>query len=489
MQVLNKQNLINDLVSSVTVLLVALPISLGIAIASGVDPVYGLLTAIIGALVVTPITGASFQVSGPSAGMAVMVLHVVQAYGVTALVPLAIITGLFQVLIALLKWGHLFQATPPALVKAMLSGIGFLIILSQIYILFDLELSPESYKNIIGLPRKIAILVKQGISTKLMENTLISGIVILTMSIWPRLKMRVIRKIPASLAGITFAIVVSSIFEMNIQHISLPDNFMSIFESRNFLNSFINIDFSFVGYAIGFSFVASVETMLCASAIDQMTNKDSKFNKTILAQGIGNLLAGLIGTIPVVGVVSRSAANVEAGAKTKASSIIQGLWIMLFLMMPTVLEYIPLASLLGLLIFIGYKLLDPLHIFDYVKNYNKTSLIFLTTFVLIISFDLLVGVLAGFFVAIFILLFDVLKYDLIVEESHGNKVIKFTGKLSFLDLPVLNKELSQHTGGLPSNIEVCLREVRYLDPAIEEKLERLKEKLEKEGHSVEIKNK
>jgi|LULF01.1.fsa_nt_gb MFS superfamily sulfate permease-like transporter len=489
MQALNKQNLINDLVSSVTVLLVALPISLGIAIASGVDPVYGLLTAVIGALIVTPITGSSFQVSGPSAGMAVMVLHVVQTYGIPALVPLAIITGFFQIIIALLKWGHLFQATPPALVKAMLSGIGFLIILSQLYILFDLELSPESYKNILNLPKKILILMKEGISTKLIENTFISGVVILTMALWPRLKTRVIRKMPASLVGIIFAIVFSSIFEMNIQYISLPKNFMSIFEDRNFLYSFRNIDFSFIGYAIGFSFVASVETMLCASAIDQMTNKDSKFNKTILAQGIGNLFAVLIGTIPVVGVVSRSAANVEAGAKTKASSIIQGFWIMLFLLMPAVLEYIPLASLLGLLIFIGYKLLDPLHIFDYVKNYNKTSLIFLTTFVLIISFDLLVGVLAGFFVAIFILLFDVLKYDLIIEESHGNKVIKFSGKLSFLDLPVLNKELSQHTDGLPSNIEVCLREVRYLDPAIEEKLERLKEKLEKEGHSVEIKNK
>jgi len=147
-----------------------------------------------------------------------------------------------------------------------------------------------------------------------------------------------------------------------------------------------------------------------------------------------------------------------------------------------------MASLLGLLLYIGYKLLDPLHIFDYAKNYNKTSLIFFTTFILIISFDLLVGVVAGFLVAIFILLFDVLKYDLIVEENHGNKIIKFSGKLSFLDLPVLSKELKEHTGGLPSNIEVCLREVKYLDPAIEEKLENLKRRLEKEGHSVEIKN-
>lgn len=159
----------------------------------------------------------------------------------------------------------------------------------------------------------------------------------------------------------------------------------------------------------------------------------------------------------------------------------------LALMLPTVLEYVPIAALVGLLIFVGVKLLDITHILDYAKNYNKTSIIFAVTFILTISVDLLAGVLAGFVVASFILLFDVLKFDLQIEEDHGNKLIKFTGKLSFLDLPVINKELQEHGENVPTNLEVCLREVQYLDPAIQERFQEWKSKLEEQGHSVKIK--
>ena len=160
---------------------------------------------------------------------------------------------------------------------------------------------------------------------------------------------------------------------------------------------------------------------------------------------------------------------------------------MVFLFIPSVLELIPIASLVGLLIFIGFKLLDPSHILDYAKNYNKTSWIFATTFILTITVDLLIGVVAGFLVAIFILLFEVLKYDLVVREEYGNKVLTFTGKLSFLDLPVLNKELKEAGEELPSNLEVCLREVQYLDPTIKEHLDHWAKKMEEQGVKVNIK--
>jgi MFS superfamily sulfate permease-like transporter len=228
--------------------------------------------------------------------------------------------------------------------------------------------------------------------------------------------------------------------------------------------------------------------MLCVSALDKMTHTHSKYNKTILAQGIGNLFAGAIGTIPIVGVISRSAANVEAGAKTKLAGILNAVWIMMIFFIPVVLELIPIAALVGLLLFIGFKLLDLSHIFDYVKKYNKTSWIFATTFILTISVDLLIGVVSGFIVAIFILLFEVLKYDLIVKEEYGNKVLTFTGKLSFLDLPVLNKELKDAGQSAPSNLEVCLREVQYLDPTIKDHLDQWALKMEKKGINVEIKN-
>lgn len=484
---LNKETILNDSLSSITVLLVALPVSLGVAVASGLPPVYGIFTAIIGGLIVTLLSGSPLQISGPSTGLAVMVLHVVQTYGAASLIPLALIVGIFQIVVALLKWGHLFQATPPSLVKAMLSGIGFLIIISQVYILFGFELSSESYLNIVNLLAYFIDLINAPLNISLVENVGVAGIVFTAMALWPKVKNQKLQKIPASIVGIAIASVIATVFGWDIAHVSLPHDLFSSFSNIDYSGAFQSINLSFVLYAIGFAFVASVETMLCVSALDQITHRDSSYNKTILAQGVGNIFAGLIGTIPVVGVISRSAANIEAESRTRLAAFLQAFWMLLILFIPFVVEYIPQAALLGLLLYIGIKLLDPLHIFDYIKNYNKTSIIFFVTFILTISVDLLIGVVAGFLVAIFILLFDVLKYDLKVEDRKGNKVLKFTGKLSFLDLPVLNKELLEHTDSNPTNFEVCLREVQYLDPAIHKKFESLKKKLEEQGHSVEIK--
>ena len=482
-----KNQYAQDLINSIVVFLVALPVSLGVAVASGVEPQLGVLSAIVGAFVVSVITGSPLQVSGPSTGLAVMVLHVVQTYGVKSLIPLAIITGIFQIAIALFRWGHLFQATPPSLVKAMLSGIGFLIIISQLYILLGAKMVSESYMNIINFPA----LVQNNLLTNMSEATkyqlIICIIVIVSMYLWSKIKIQALKVLPGSLVAIIIGSAVTLAMGWEVKMIHLPHDVSAIFERIHYAESFSTINFGFIAYAIGFAFVASVETMLCVSAVDKMTGTYSKYNKTILAQGIGNLVAGSIGAIPVVGVISRTAPNIEVGAKTRVSAIAQGGLMVLALLFPTVLEYIPIASLVGLLIFVGFKLLDLSHMLDYVKNYNKTSLIFATTFILTITVDLLAGVVAGFFVASFILLFDVLKFDLKIEEDHGNKLIKFTGKLSFLDLPVINRELQEHGSDVPTNLEVCLREVQYLDPAIQERFREWKEKLEEQGHTVKIK--
>jgi MFS superfamily sulfate permease-like transporter len=482
-----KNSYFQDSVNAIVVFLVALPVSLGVAVASGVDPIYGVLSAIVGAFVVSVLTGSPLQVSGPSTGLAVMVLHVVQTYGAAALIPLAIITGIFQIIIASLKWGHLFQATPPSLVKAMLSGIGFLILISQFFILLGGQMQSDSYMNIINLPDLIMNNVVYNMTPVIKHQIIICLIVIFSLAGWSKVKNKKLKVLPASLVAIIVASAVTYFMGWNVSKIQLPHDISSIFDGLNYAASFAVLDFKFVLYAIGFAFVASVETMLCVSAVDKMTGTYSKYNKTILAQGIGNLVAGVVGAIPVVGVISRTAPNIEVGSKTRVSAIVQGGFMVLALLLPSVLEYIPIAALVGLLIFVGFKLLDITHILDYAKNYNKTSLIFATTFILTITVDLLAGVLAGFFVASFILLFDVLKFDLKVEEDHGNKLIKFTGKLSFLDLPVINKELQEHSNNVPTNLEVCLKEVQYLDNAIKERFDDWKKSLEEQGHTVNIK--
>jgi MFS superfamily sulfate permease-like transporter len=484
---MNKQIITKDIFSSLVVFLVALPISLGVAVAAGVEPYLGLTCAIIGGLVASTLTGSPLQISGPSTGLAVMVLHVVQKFGVAALIPLGIITGLFQMAIALFKVGHLFQATPPALVKAMLSGIGFLIVISQVFIFFGSPMSSDSYMNIINLPSMVNTGISGG-GNSLLYGGIVVALVLGIMIFWSKQKSIIFHLIPGSLVAVIVSAAITAGMGWDIPKISFSSSFADIFANIHYTQALDSISISLILYSIGFAFVASVETMLCVSALDKMTHTHSKYNKTILAQGIGNLFAGAIGTIPIVGVISRSAANVEAGAKTKLAGVLNAVWIMMIFFVPFVLQLIPIAALVGLLLFIGFKLLDLSHIFDYVKKYNKTSWIFATTFILTISVDLLIGVVAGFIVAIFILLFEVLKYDLIVEEEYGNKVLTFTGKLSFLDLPVLNKELNDAGNSAPSNLEVCLREVQYLDPTIKDHLDQWAIKMEKKGINVEIKN-
>lgn len=485
---MNKTIVTKDIFASFVVFLVALPISLGVAVAAGVEPHLGLTSAIIGGLIVSTLSGASLQITGPSTGLAVMILHVVQNYGVAALIPLGIITGIFQIAIAVFKLGHLFQATPPALVKGMLSGIGFLIVISQVYILLQTSMSSESYMNILKLPSNLINNISSP-SDSFIFGSIVAALVLGVMIFWGKQKRAIFHLIPGSLVAVVSASVLAGILGWDVPKLVLSHNLSELFSNLSYSSAFGSLDFKFVLYCIGFAFVASVETMLCVSALDKMANTHSKYNKTILAQGIGNLIAGGIGTIPVVGVISRSAANVEAGAKTRLSGIMYAVWITIFLFFPAVLELIPISALVGLLLFVGYKLLDLSHIIDYlkVKSYNKTSWIFATTFVVTITVDLLIGVIAGFVVAIFELLYEVLKNDLVVEEEYGNKILKFTGKLSFLDLPVLDKRLKEHGTGQQSNLEICLKEVQYLDAAIIEHIDQWAKNQQDKGINVEIK--
>lgn len=483
----NKQNFSQDLFASFVVFLVAMPLCLGISIASGVDPIKGIITGIIGGIVVGLLSGSPLQISGPSAGLTVMVLHVVESYGPQALIPLGIVVGLFQLTTAVFKVAHFFQATPPSLLKAMLSGIGALILLSQCYIIFDLPVRSNGLQNLAGIPQIFMDMFSGNLSAVQTHSVLMAVLVVITLFLWSRGSSYLFEIIPGPLVSTVLAAVVVYFAGWEMTMVKLPNDFIGEALNINYMKAFSSVDLNFFIYAVGFAFVASAETLLCVSAIDKMAKTTSNYNKQILAQGIGNITAGLVGVLPVIGVITRSAANIEFGAKTKWSSVLLGMWIALVLLAPGFLSYIPVPALAGLLIYIGLKLLDVSHIFNYIRHYNKTSLIFFTTFLLTVSVDLLAGVLAGFGVSVFILVFDVLKYDLQVQDVGGNKVLKFKGKLSFLDLPVLSKTLQNEDLSDATNLEICLQEVEYMDPAINEHLNELKNKLEAEGKTIKIK--
>ena len=475
-----------DLFPSFVVFLVALPLCLGISVASGVDPIKGLLTGIIGGIVVAFISGSPLQISGPSAGLAVMVLHVVDIYGPSALIPLGVIVGIFQLSTAVFKVAHFFQATPPALLKAMLSGIGALILMSQFYIIFDMPMSSKGLENLAGLPQLFYSVISGNLSPMQIHAGVVALVVLVILILWNLGKSTLFEILPAPLVSTVAASILVYVMDWKMKMIQLPANFIQDSLNINYDQAFANIDLNFFIYAIGFAFVASAETLLCVGAIDKMAKTRSNYNRTIFAQGMGNFVTGLVGAIPVVGVISRSAANIEFGAKTRFSSVMQGFWLAGFLFIPAVLAYVPIPALGGLLIYIGVKLLDVKHFVDYIRTKNKTSLIFFTTFIFTISVDLLAGVLSGFVVSIFLLVFDVLKYDLDIEDDGDNKVLKFKGKLSFLDIPVLAKKLEKGQLEDATNLEICLQEVEYLDPAINEHIHELKDKLEAQGKTINI---
>jgi MFS superfamily sulfate permease-like transporter len=475
-----------DLFSSFVVFLIALPLCLGVAIASGVDPIKGIFTGVIGGLVVGMFSGSPLQISGPSPGLAVMVLEVVGIYGADALIPLGIIVGAFQILTYLFKVAHFFQATPPSLLKALLSGIGALIVLAQVYIMFDMKMSSNGITNLTGIPDIFRMMFSGGFTDSQTHSGIIGGLVILILYLWNKGNHQIFELIPGPLVSILIAAVTVYAFGWEMKMIQLPENIFANAFNNDYAAAFSKIDMKFYPLALGLAFIASTESLLCVSAVDKMAKTSSSYNKTILAQGIGNLVIGLVGAIPVVGVIVRSAANIEFGAKTRLSSLMLGVWLGIFLLLPSVLSYIPIPALAGLLIFTGIKLLDISHIIDYVKSRNKSTVIFFTTFILTITVDLLMGVIAGFVVAMFLLVLDVLKFDLEVEEKNNNKVLKFKGKLSFLDLPVLSKQLRSQNLDDATNLEICLQEVEYLDPAISEHLDQLKDKLESQGTKIEI---
>ncbi len=487
----NKKTLSDDLTSSLLVFLIAMPLCLGVAVASGVDPIKGIFTGMIGGIVVGLFAGCKLQIAGPSPGLAIMVLHVVEKYGVNSLIPLGILVGVLQICTGKFKIAHYFQATPPALIKALLAGIGALIIISQIYILFELPKNLKSIDNLLGLPGIIGDIFSGTFSARQYQAGMIALLVFTILTLWKRGKAKFFHVVPGPLVSILCASILVYFLGWDLKMVTLPANpFASIFDI-DYMASIQSLDFGFYSYAFGLAFIASTETLLCVSAVDKMAQSTSNYNKQITALGIGNLLAGLVGAIPIVGVVARSAANVEFGAKTNLSNMLHGTWIGFFIVLPmiigfNVLEFIPISALAGLLVFIGLRLLDPPKIFEYVRKFGKSSIIFFTAFLLIISVDLLVGVISGFAAALLILVFDVLKFDTVIEQQGENKVLKFKGKLSFLDLPVLSKTLQGADLENASNLEICLAEVDYIDPAISEHLKEFKEKAESKGQVVEM---
>ncbi len=447
-----KNTFASDFLSSLVVFLVALPLCMGIAIASGVDPMMGLLSGIIGGLVVGVFAGSPLQVSGPAAGLAVMVFQYIEQYGMPALVPLGIIVGVVQISMWRFRLAPYFRAISPALIKGMLAGIGLLILISQVHISLLHKPGGNGLKNILSLPE---VFFDGLISSDKAQVSF--GMALLTVALiigWQKLFPKLNKRVPGPLFAIVVAAVLDIVLALDIAVVGIPHNLIEEIRFISF-ESFSHFSPGLVLSSIAIAFVASAESLLCVTAVDRITREKSDYDQEIFAQGVGNFIAGMVGALPITGVIVRSSANIESGGKTRMAAIMHGVWLLvLVFFFPKILSLIPIAALAGILIFTGIKLLDLKSIPEIFATDKKDGMVFILTLALITVTDLLTGVMVGFGASLIMLMIDTMKLHVEKEENDGQLKFTLTGKATFLHIPRISKSL--HSADEVENKEIIL---------------------------------
>jgi len=457
-----------DLLASVVVFLVALPLCMGIAVASGAPPAAGLITGIIGGLVVGLLAGCPLQVSGPAAGLSVIVWELIQTHGTEKLGVIILAAGVIQLIAASLQLGQWFRAVSPAVIHGMLAGIGALILASQFHVMVDDAPKGSGLENILSLPEAVWKGVQPSEDLTHHEAALIGLLTIGIMVGWENLAPKKLRFIPAVLLGVLLATVVSSYQELPIRRVNVRDNIFSVIQLPGPGDLLHLLDTDVLAVALAVAFIASVETLLSATAVDHLHHGPrTRYNRELMAQGVGNFLCGALGALPMTGVIVRSSANINAGARTRASAVLHGAWLLLFVaLLPFVLRLIPSASLAAVLVYTGYKLMNLKVIKELRTHGDSEVLIYAGTLGAIVVSNLLTGVLVGVGLAIGKLLYTTqnLETRLTLEGPRlSSLTLHLMGVATFVSLPRLATALEQVPSGVPVHVNV--ESLRHIDHA------------------------
>ncbi|WP_286915618.1 MULTISPECIES: SulP family inorganic anion transporter [unclassified Pseudomonas] len=468
-----KAALPRELLASVVVFLVALPLCMGIAIASGMPPAKGLITGIIGGIVVGFLAGSPLQVSGPAAGLAVLVFELVRQHGMAMLGPILLLAGLLQLLAGRLRLGCWFRVTAPAVVYGMLAGIGVLIVLSQVHVMFDTTPQPSGLQNLLAFPATVAdALPIESAGAGWQAGALGLGTIALMWG-WERLRPQKLRFIPGALLGVATMTAVSLWLALPVNRVQVPADLSQAIDWLRPGDLLKLADPTLLVAAFALAFIASAETLLSAAAVDRMhSGQRSDFDRELSAQGIGNMLCGVLGALPMTGVIVRSSANVQAGAQTRASAILHGLWLLAFVVvLSSVLQQIPVASLAGVLVYTGIKLVDVKALRGLGRYGRMPMFTYAATALAIIFTDLLTGVLVGFGLTLLKLAFKAarLKISLVALEQPGHMELRLGGAATFLKVPALTQVLESVPAG--TQLHVPMTHLRYIDHSVMELLE------------------
>lgn len=476
----------HDFLASMVVFLVALPLCMGIAIASGCPPVSGLLAGIIGGIVVGSLSGCPLQVSGPAAGLTVMVFDIVNKFGLSGLFPVIFAAGLMQLSFGVFKLGRIFRAVSPAVVQGMLSGIGLLILASQFHVMLDGKPKGSGLENLMTIPSSLISCLNQNHDLNHIA-ALMGLITIAIILLWEKMPFEKLRSaIPSALLAILGVTLLSVGLNLDVNRVTLPEN---LFASINFIdfNVFAKMGFwTVIEEAAAIALIASAETLLTANAVDRMlVGNKSKYDKELLAQGVGNTLCGLVGALPLTGVIVRSSVNIKAGAKTRLSAILHGCWLLLFvLFFPAALRLIPSAALAALLVYTGYKLLDIKSIKALGEHSKAELLICVATMGTIVFTDLLTGVTTGIVLSLLKLLYVFCKLDVQTKHEGQRTTMTLSGGATFLSLPKLTAELEKVPHDADLHIDIT--NVTYIDHACFDLFNSWEEKYSAQGADLTV---
>ena len=590
---------LRDFLASIVVFLVALPLCMGISIASGVPVAAGLITGIVGGLIVATLAGAPLQVSGPAAGLTVVVYEIVQEHGLAALGIVVLTCGLIQIAAGLARLGQWFRAVSPTVIHGMLSGIGILIVASQIHVMVDDKPRENGVQNLLTIPEAVikglplpqwtsaddhraraAFLRRFGelhselvnlqaefeshvskggtsrthrrqldalrglkerhrelasrfeatarelaatnlfashqprgaqlqsalqeASDKIAEATLalehqqaddvrrtqsqaaaavqqvlpplkshdwaakVGLLTIGAILVWSAIPFKRIKLVPASLVAVTLATGLSAALALPVLYVEIPDRISDgiLLPSLAIFNDVSLIALVKAGFVM--AAIASAETLLCATAVDKMhQGPRTKYDQELVAQGIGNSICGILGALPMTGVIVRSATNVQAGGTGRSSAFLHGLWLLLCVVaFGGLLRMIPTACLAGVLVYTGYRLIDWRTLVRLLKEDWGEAFIFVATVGLIVGEDLLSGVVAGIVLSAGKLLLTFSHLEIKVDEialrdGRQRVVLAISGAATFLRLPVLAARLEQVPQG--AELHVDFEHLHYID--------------------------
>lgn len=477
----------SDLPASIVVFFVALPLCLGIALASGAPLFSGVIAGIVGGIIVGYLSGSKIGVSGPAAGLAAIVLTAISTLGSFENFLVAVVLGgVIQLIFGILKAGIIGYYFPSSVIKGMLTGIGIIIILKQIPHFFGYN-GEFSFFKVNGETTVSGII--NSLNTISIGATIIGLISLSILIVWDKVlnkKGKIFTIIQGPLVAVVIGIIYfiitekSSIFGISKSHVvnvPVPENVSSFLEQLSFPNfsAITNPEVWVIAFTI--ALVASLETLLCVEATDKLDpyKNVTPTNKELLAQGVGNIISGLIGGLPITQVIVRSSANIQSGGRTKLSAIIHGFLLLTsVIIIPRLLNNIPLSVLAAILLIVGYKLAKPSL---FIKMYQlgwKQSIPFSVTVFGIVFTDLLTGITLGLSVGVVVILIKSYQNSHFLHKEGGNLdegKIKMTlaEEVTFFNKGAILKELDK----LPHNsfLELDVRNTRFLDNDIIEILD------------------